>query len=278
MMPAFARISFVAALLLAAGQASAATCRDPAGFEKWLGDIEREAVQQGISPEAVRAGLSGVTFDQGVINKDRGQRVFRQSFEQFAGRMVSAYRLRTGAAMLKRHAGTLASIEQRFGVPAPVLVAIWGLETDFGAVKGNLPVIRSVATLAYDCRRTEMFQAHLFDALRIVDRGDLSPSEMRGAWAGEMGQTQFMPSNYVRFAIDFDGNGRADLLHNPADVLASTANYLQGHGWVRGQDWSPGTPNFEAIREWNKSQVYARTIAYFASKLAGNDTEAAVGQ
>ncbi|HZH51318.1 MAG TPA: lytic murein transglycosylase [Microvirga sp.] len=277
-MPAFARASLMAAILLAAGQASAATCRDPAGFEKWLDDIRREAVQQGISPEAVRIGLAGVTFDQSVINKDRGQRVFKQSFEQFAGRMVSAYRLRTGAAMLKRHAGTLARIEQRFGVPGPVLVAIWGLETDFGAVRGNLPVIRSVATLAYDCRRTEFFQAHLFDALRIVDRGDLSPSEMRGAWAGEMGQTQFMPSSYMKYAIDFDGDGRADLLHSPADVLASTANYLRGHGWVRGQDWSPGTANFEAIRGWNKSQVYARTIAYFASKLAGNDTAEAVSQ
>jgi len=278
MMPAFARTSFIAALLLTAGQASAATCRDPAGFEKWLGDIQREAVQQGISPRAVQAGLAGVTFDQSVINKDRGQRVFKQSFEQFAGRMVSPYRLRTGAAMLKRHAETLSRIEQRFGVPAPVLVAIWGLETDFGAVKGNMPVIRSVATLAFDCRRTEMFQAHLFDALRIVERGDLSPSEMRGAWAGEMGQTQFMPSNYVKYAVDFDGDGRADLLHSPTDVLASTANYLRGHGWVRGQDWSPGSANFAVIREWNKSQVYAQTIAYFASKLAGNDTEASASQ
>jgi lytic murein transglycosylase len=278
MMPALARASFIAALLLTAGQASGATCRDPAGFEKWLGDIEREAVQQGVSPRAVQAGLAGITFDQSVINKDRGQRVFKQSFEEFAGRMVSSYRLRTGAAMLKRHAGTLSRIEQRYGVPGPVLVAIWGLETDFGAVKGNMPVIRSVATLAFDCRRTEMFQGHLLDALRIVDRGDLSPSEMRGAWAGEMGQTQFMPSSYVKYAVDFDGNGRADLLHSPVDVLASTANYLQGHGWVRGQDWSPGSANFEAIREWNKSQVYARTIAYFASKLAGNETETSASQ
>lgn len=277
-MPAFARTSLIAALLLTAGQVSAATCRDPAGFEKWLGDIQQEAIQQGISPRAVQTGLAGVTFDQSVISKDRGQKVFRQSFEQFAGRMVSSYRLKTGAAMLKRHAGTLSRIEQRYGVPAPVLVAIWGLETDFGAVKGNMPVIRSVATLAFDCRRSEMFQAHLFDALRIVERGDLSPAEMRGAWAGEMGQTQFMPSNYVKYAVDFDGDGRADLLHSPADVLASTANYLRGHGWARGQDWSPGTANFAAIREWNKSQVYAQTIAYFASKLAGNATEAAASQ
>jgi lytic murein transglycosylase len=273
-MQALMRASFLAAALFAAGQASAATCRDPAGFEKWLGDIRQEAAAQGISQAAIQAGLSGVTFDQGVISKDRGQGVFKQSFEQFAGRMVSAGRLKGGANMLKRHAATLARIEQRFGVPGPVLVAIWGLETDFGAVRGNLPVIRSVATLAFDCRRTEFFQAHLFDALRIVDRGDLTPAEMRGAWAGEMGQTQFMPSSYIKYALDFDGDGRADLLRSPADVLASTANYLKGHGWVRGGDWQPGSPNFEAIRAWNKSQVYSRTIAYFATKLAGGDTAA----
>jgi lytic murein transglycosylase len=277
-MQAFIRASFLAAILLAASQAAAATCRDPAGFEKWLDDIGQEAVAQGISPEAVKQGLSGVTFDQSIIRKDRGQGVFKQSFEQFAGRMVSPARLRGGATMLKRHAATLSRIEQRFGVPAPVLVAIWGLETDFGAVKANLPVIRSVATLTYDCRRADFFKAHLFDALRIVDRGDLTPAEMRGAWAGEMGQTQFMPSNYVRYAIDFDGDGRADLLHSPADVLASTANYLQGHGWVRGGDWEPGSPNFEAIRAWNKSQVYSRTIAYYASKLAGDATSASASQ
>jgi lytic murein transglycosylase len=277
-MQAFIRASFLAAILLAAGQAAAATCRDPAGFEKWLDDIGQEAVAQGISPEAVKQGLSGVIFDQSIIRKDRGQGVFKQSFEQFAGRMVSPARLRGGATMLKRHAATLSRIEQRFGVPAPVLVAIWGLETDFGAVKGNLPVIRSVATLTYDCRRSDFFKAHLFDALRIVDSGDLTPAEMRGAWAGEMGQTQFMPSNYVRYAIDFDGDGRADLLHSPADVLASTANYLQGHGWVRGGDWEPGSPNFEAIRAWNKSQVYSRTIAYYASKLAGDETSASMSQ
>lgn len=276
-MRALMRASFITALLLAAGQASAATCRDPAGFEKWLGDIEQEAIAQGISPQAVRRGLSGVTFDQAVIRRDRGQGVFKQSFEQFAGRMVSPARLKGGANMLNRHAATLARIEQRFGVPAPILVAIWGLETDFGAVKGNLPVIRSVATLAYDCRRTEFFQQHLFDALRIVDRGDLSPAEMRGAWAGEMGQTQFMPSNYVKYAVDFDGDGRADLLRSPADVLASTANYLRGHGWVRGAGWEPGSQNFEAIRAWNKSQVYARTIAYYATRLAGGDTSAYAG-
>jgi lytic murein transglycosylase len=270
------RILSILAGLLVASQAHALTCRDPAGFDKWLGDVRQEAITQGISPAAVDAGLAGVTFDPGILKRDRGQGVFKQSFEQFAGRMVSAGRLRIGASQLKKHAPALARIEQQYGVPGPVLVAIWGLETDYGAVRGNLPVIRSVATLAFDCRRTEFFQAHLFDALRIVQHGDLTPGEMRGAWAGEMGQTQFMPSSYVKYAVDFDGDGRADLLRSPTDVLASTANYLKGHGWVRGGDWEPGSANFEALRQWNKSQVYSRTVAYFANKLANGDTAASV--
>ncbi|MBM6593071.1 lytic murein transglycosylase [Microvirga pudoricolor] len=274
-MPAWTRLSALVAGLFMAGNASAATCRDPAGFEKWLGDIEREAVQQGIPAPAVKTALDGVTFDQGVIKKDRGQGVFKQSFEQFAANRITAGRLRIGQNMLKKYASTLAQIEQRYGVPGPVLIAIWGLETDYGVVRGNLPVIRSVATLAFDCRRTEFFTGQLFDALRIVAHGDLTPGEMRGAWAGEMGQTQFMPTSYVRYAVDFDGDGRADLLHSPTDVLASTANFLKGHGWVRGAGWEMGEPNFEAIRGWNKSQVYARTIGLMATKLsAGSSADA----
>jgi lytic murein transglycosylase len=271
-MPSWTRFSALMAGLLVAGSASAATCRDPAGFEKWLGDIEKEAIQQGIAPQAVRTALDGVTFDPAVMRKDRGQGVFKQSFEQFAANRITAGRLRIGANMLKRYASTLTQIEQRFGVPGPVVIAIWGLETDYGVVRGNLPVVRSVATLAYDCRRTEFFTGQLFDALRIVAHGDLSPGEMRGAWAGEMGQTQFMPTSYVRYAVDFDGDGRADLLQSPVDVLASTANFLKGHGWIRGAGWDLGEPNFEALKGWNKSQVYSRTIGLFATKLSAGST------
>ncbi len=147
-------------------------------------------------------------------------------------------------------------------------MAIWGLETDFGVNIGKFPTFRSLATLAYDCRRSEMFRAELMDALRIVARGDLAPQEMRGAWAGEIGQTQFMPSSYIKFAVDFDDNGRRDLLHSPPDVLASTANFLARYGWQRGKDWEPGSPNFAVIQQWNKSEVYAKTIAYFATQLS----------
>jgi lytic murein transglycosylase len=162
----------------------------------------------------------------------------------------------------------LSRIEETYGVPGEVLVAIWGLETDFGANIGKFPTLRSLATLAYDCRRAETFRGELLDALRIIDRGDLSPSEMRGAWAGEIGQTQFMPSSYIKYAVDFDANGRRDLLRSPPDVLASTANFLVGYGWQKGKDWQPGNPNFPVLEQWNKSAVYARTIAYFATQLA----------
>ncbi len=268
-MPVRMMLAVVAGVMgaVVAGPASALTCQDPAGFDKWLGDVRREAAAQGISARAVNAGLDGVTYDPSIIKRDRGQRFFKQSFEQFSAKMVPLYRVQKGSSLLRQYAGLLSRIEQEFGVPGPILVAIWGLESDFGAARGKLHTIRSIATLAYDCRRTELFTPQLFDALRIIQRGDLSPDEMRGAWAGELGQAQFMASNYYRLAVDFDGDGRRDLIRSVPDVLASTANYLKSHGWQRGGSWEPSTPNAEVLRAWNKSPVYARTIGYFATKL-----------
>jgi lytic murein transglycosylase len=253
------------ACILWAAPALAAQC-ESGGFEGWLESFKREAAGQGISQRGL-AALNGVAFDPAVVSRDRRQGVFSQTFEQFSARMISPDRLKVGARKLKQYAGTFVRIEQRFGVPSAVLVAIWGLETDFGANQGNFSVIRSLASLAYDCRRSEKFQAELMDALRIVERGDLSPQEMRGAWAGEIGQTQFLPSSYLKFAVDYDGNGKRDLIRSAPDALASTANYLKGYGWQRGQPWEPGTANFAVLREWNKSEVYAKTIAAFASRL-----------
>jgi lytic murein transglycosylase len=253
---------------LGAGTAMAATCRDPGGFGAFIASIKKEAAAQGISASAISA-LDDVSFDQSIISHDHGQGVFHQSFEQFSGRMVNAGRVARGKALLKKYAGLFSQIEQTYGVPGPVIVALWGLETDFGAVNGNSPTLQALATLAYDCRRTEKFQAELLDALRLVQRGDLSPSAMRGAWAGELGQTQFMPSSYLKYAVDF-GGGR-NLIHSVPDVLASTANYLRGYGWQRGAGWEPGEPNFDVIKEWNAADVYARTIALFATKLAATN-------
>jgi lytic murein transglycosylase len=259
------RFVLAATCLAPFSSAYAATC-GTGSFDSWLDDFKRDAAAQGISQRAITAGLSGVTLDQAVISRDRGQRVFSQSFEEFSGRMVPP-RLLRGQNMMKQYGSVLSRIEQAYGVPGSVLVAIWGLETDFGVNIGKFPTIRSVATLAYDCRRSDLFRAELMDALRIVDRGDLAPSEMRGAWAGEIGQTQFMPSSYIKFAVDFDNNGRRDLLRSAPDVLASTANFLASYGWQRGQPWDPGSKNFGVIQQWNKSDVYSKTIAYFATQL-----------
>jgi lytic murein transglycosylase len=253
--------------------AFAATCNPPGGFDAFIAEFKREAAAKGVSPRGLVA-LDGITLDPSVLAADKRQGVFKQSFEEFSGRMISRDRMTKGLRLLQTHAATLRKVEAAFGVPAPVIVAIWGLETDFGTNSGKKEVIRSVATLAFDCRRTEMFQAQLTDALRIVDRGDLTPAEMRGDWAGDFGQTQFLPSSYYKHAVDFDGDGRRDLVRSVPDVLASTANYLKGHGWQRGQRWNEGDPNFEAIRGWNKAMVYAKTIAAFAERLEGGGARA----
>jgi lytic murein transglycosylase len=269
-MPSIRSATFVLLMsLLAGGPALAAPpCQNTGNFDAWLQDFKSEAAEEGISPKTLAAALAGVSYDPSIVAKDRSQRVFRQSFEQFSGRMISPYRLKKGHALMRQHAATLEKIERQFGVPGAVVVAIWGLETDFGANRGDLPTIRALATLAYDCRRSDMFRANLVDALKIIERGDLTPAEMRGAWAGELGQAQFMASSYLKYAVDFDGDGKRDLLHSSADVLASTANYLKGYGWKRGAGWSLGEANFAVLKQWNKSEVYARTVGLFASKLA----------
>jgi lytic murein transglycosylase len=246
--------------------ALAAQCNHKGGFNGFVTEFKKEAAGKGIGGRGL-AALDGLTLDDKVLAADRRQGVFKQTFEQFSGRMISRDRLTKGTKQMAQHAATLNRIEQKYGVPGAVIVAIWGLETDYGVNLGKLSVVRSVATLAYDCRRTEKFQAELTDALRIVDRGDMAAADMKGDSAGEIGQTQFLPSSYVKYAVDFEGRGHADLIRSAPDVLASTANYLKNHGWQRGQGWGPGEPNFDAIKEWNKADVYARTIALFAEKL-----------
>jgi lytic murein transglycosylase len=226
-----------AAMLFGTMQDARAACASPAQFGQWLQSFKREAIAQGISPGTVSSALDGLTYDPAVIAKDRGQAVFAQSFLQFSGRMVSANRLSVGSALLKKYAPTFAQIQQKYGVPGPVLVGFWGLETDFGKVMGNMDTLRSLATLAFDCRRPDEFREQLLDALKVIERGDLTPSQMRGPWAGEVGQFQFVPSVYYRYAVDFDGDGVRNLITNTPDALASAANYLDGLGWHPGQPW-----------------------------------------
>jgi lytic murein transglycosylase len=258
-------------VMIAAVPAFAAQCNHKGGFNGFITDFKKEAAAKGISNKGL-AALDGLSLDDKVLAADRNQKVFKQSFEQFSGRMISKDRLVKGARLMQQHAGSLKRIEQKYGVPGSVVVAIWGLETDYGVNQGKMSVLRSVATLAYDCRRTDKFQGELADALRIVERGDMASADLKGDWAGEIGQTQFLPSAYVKFATTVDGRGRPDLVRNADDVLASTANYLKSHGWQRGAGWGPGQPNFAVIQEWNKAEVYAKTIALFADKLEGGNS------
>ena len=251
--------------------ASALQCgNDGAGFDTWLSDVKALAAKQGINQGAIGSALAGISYDPNVIRLDHSQHSFKLSFEQFYARRVDGALLNRGRRLMQTHGATLARVEQRFGVPPQILIAIWGLETSYGAQSsGKYNIIRSLATLAYDCRRAAFFTPHLLDAIRIVERRDMSPGEMRGGWAGEIGQTQFLPTPYIKYAVDFDGDGRRDLVHSVPDLLASTANFLKGHGWRAGQGWEPGSANYAVLAEWNKAEVYQRTISVMATKLKG---------
>lgn len=250
--------------------ADAATCGNTgAGFSTWLEHIKGVAAAKGISKRAIDAGTAGITYDANIIRLDRNQKSFKLSFEQFYARRVGPALLSKGRRLMAQHKSTLDRMEKRFGVPREVVIAIWGLETNYGADgAGGRSILRSLATLAYDCRRSEFFTGQFLDGLRIIDRGDMTAAQLRGGWAGEIGQTQFLPTAYVRYAVDFDGDGRRDLVNSVPDILASTANFLAGHGWKPGQSWEPGTANHEVLRDWNRAGVYRQTIAKMSAILA----------
>lgn len=233
--------TIVAALTLALATSGAVaatpTCRNTESFAVWLDRFKEEALAQGISRQAIAAASPYLVYDQRIINIDRGQRFFAQDFVTFSKKMLMPYRLVQGAKLIKKYDGLFARAEKQYGVPAPVIVGFWGLESDFGGNMGKDQAIKSLATLAYDCRRGEKFRGHLFDALRMIERGDLKASEMIGSWAGELGQTQMMPSEYLKHAVDFDGDGHRNLLRSVSDVIGSTANYLVSLGWRRGEPW-----------------------------------------
>ena len=256
--------------IIATTPALAARCGGD--FYGFVQNISADARAAGISEGVIGSAFSGVTQDGAVLSFDRRQRyTFNKSFEQYVSTRVGAGRINGGRAMLARHAALLSRIEARFGVPRQILVAIWGLESDFGkGDMGKLPVIRTLSTLAHDCRRTELFQGELLAALKIVQRGDLPLRDLIGAYAGEIGQTQFLPSSYIKYGVDYDGNGHIDLRHSVPDVLASTANLLKTNGWRAGAPFTAGTPNFEvAMREWNHSEIYRKTIVLMAQRLGG---------
>ena len=222
----------------AAASPRAASCHNGANFDRFLADLKQQAIAAGVSQRALAEATPYLVYEQGIVNRDRGQRVFGQIFTEFAGRMAAPYRMQQGQQRIKTHAAAFARAEKEYGVPPAVIAAFWGLESDFGANMGHLPTLPSLVSLAYDCRRSEMFANETIAALKIVERGDLSASEMVGSWAGELGQTQFLPTHYFNYAVDYDGDGHRNLLRSPPDVIGSTANYIaNGLKWRRGEPW-----------------------------------------
>ena len=217
--------------------ALAATCGQTAqGFKPFIAEMKQQAESAGVSARSI-AVLDTVNYDPSIIKKDRAQNIFSQSFLDFQAKMVSGYRIKQGGVLMQKYKAVFDAVFKQYGVPAPVILAFWALETDYGAVTGDSPTIQAIATLAWDCRRPEKFRPQLVAALQLLDAGDLSLEEFRGAWAGEIGQTQFMAYDYNESAVDFDGDGRRDLRNSIPDVIASTANLLRKHGWQPGQPW-----------------------------------------
>ena len=209
-----------------------------AGFDRWVQGFKGRARAQGISSATLNAAFRNVSFDEDVIKRDRNQSEFTKTIWQYLDSAVSSKRITNGKAALKTHRRTLDAIEKRYGVEKEVVVAVWGLESSYGQFKGSNDVIQSLATLAYEGRRGAFFEEQLIAALKIIQNGDTSPRNMTGSWAGAMGHTQFIPTSYLAFAVDFTGDGKRDIWSDdPTDALASTAAYLNRSGWTKGQPW-----------------------------------------
>ena len=242
--------------------ADAAQCGSgPGGFEGWKQQFAGEARAKGIGASAVSA-LMATNYASATIAADRGQRSFGLSLDQFLAKRGASAIVARGRSLKPSQGALFASIQQRYGVPPGPLIAIWGMETGFGSQRGNQNMLSSIATLAYDCRRTEYFTGHLYAALQMIDRGVLSPAT-RGSMHGEVGQTQFMPKNILAY-----GTGNLDVA---ANALNSTANFLRAHGWRAGAGYQPGESNFAAIQEWNAAGVYQKAIALMGRQIDGGE-------
>ncbi|GAA0300698.1 lytic murein transglycosylase [Rhodovulum strictum] len=261
-------------------------------YDAWIASFRDRAGAQGISQSTLSAAFRGTGYLPGVVTRDRNQTEFTRTLEDYLSIAVSEERVQKGRAALARHRGTLAAIEDRYGVEAQIVTAIWGLESFYGERRGEVPVISSTSTLAFDGRRGRFFEQQLVAALRIVQDGDIAPARMTGSWAGAMGHTQFMPTSYLQFAVDFTGDGRRDIWSDdPSDALASAAAYLQRNGWTRGLRWGgelgaggpsgtviqpqPGGPsfattaNFRVIKRYNNSDAYAIGVGHLADRIGG---------
>ncbi|MBR0872908.1 lytic murein transglycosylase [Bradyrhizobium tropiciagri] len=255
--------SALAAIVVVAAfgtQADAAQCGNgPGGFENWKREFSAEAQGKGISATGINA-LMQTNYASATIAADRGQHSFRLSLEAFMAKRGATTIVSRGRSLKQSQAALFSSIQQRYGVPPGPLIAIWGMETGFGSQRGNQNMLSSIATLAYDCRRPEFFTDQLYAALKLIDRGSLSPGQ-RGSMHGEVGQTQFMPKNILAY-----GTGNLDVA---ANALNSTAAFLRAHGWRAGAGYQPGEPNFAAIEAWNAAQVYQKAIAIMGRQIDG---------
>lgn len=258
----FAAAFLTLATVAVTSQGHAATCgNSAAGYEAWKQQFAGEARAKGISANTI-AALMATNYAQATINADRGQRSFQLTLDQFLVKRGANAIVAKGRQLRRSQAALFSSIEQRYGVPPGPLLAIWGMETGFGAVRGNQNMLASIATLSYDCRRSAFFTEHLYAALQLIDRGALSPSQ-RGSMHGEVGQTQFMPKAILAY-----GTGN---LENSANALTSTAAFLRAHGWKAGAGYQPGEANFAAIQAWNAAGVYQKAIALMARQIDGGE-------
>ncbi|UUV05458.1 lytic murein transglycosylase [Ruegeria sp. YS9] len=264
-----------------------------AGWDAWVAGFKGRAASQGISQSTIDRAFQGAGYLPDVIERDRNQVEFKRSLEDYLAIAASDERIRTGQKMLRQYNGTLSQIEAQYGVDKEIVVAVWGLESRYGARRGDVPVVSALSTLAYDGRRGQFFESQLIAALKILQNGDTTPDKMTGSWAGAMGHTQFIPTSYLAYAVDFTGDGRRDIWSDdPTDSLASTAAYLSRAGWVRGQPWGgevgtvSGTPvavlqpqvpgpriavfrNFQVIKRYNNSDSYAIGVGHLADRIAG---------
>ncbi len=259
--------ALVAVLIMGTGKAMAAGCGNNAsGFETWKKQFAADAKARGIGNRALRA-LAKTRYATDTIRADRGQKSFKYSLKKFMQVRGANAIISKGKRLKRSNAGLFASLERNYGVSAGPLIAIWGMESGFGNFMGNSNLLSATATLAYDCRRSEFFTGHLYAALQLIDHRILSATTL-GAKHGEVGQTQFLPGNVLKYGRDGDGNGKLDL-RTKADALASTANFLRGHGWRRGRGYQPGQGNFGALQGWNSASVYQRAIAIIGKAIDG---------
>jgi membrane-bound lytic murein transglycosylase B len=208
-----------------------------ADFQAWLKGFKKQARQDGISQQTLNKAFKNVHLNERVLELDRRQPEFTRTFWQYFNRAVTDWRIETGQKLYEKYKPQLQEVTREYGVPGRFLIAFWGMETNFGGYTGNTPIIESLATLSYDRRRSEFFQRELMAALRIIDQGHIDPAQMKGSWAGAMGQCQFMPSNYLRYAVDADNSGKRDLWNSLPDVFYSMGNFLNELGWQREENW-----------------------------------------